>query len=396
MIDITSISVDKAVGHARRLLSVNPNQPLLMVQLANRLRLDDQLAEALSWARWAVRPQHWPDGQVDPRAWRLLGHLLLDVGQFDDAELIYRQADPSGSQGRLQHSRARACLGQGHWSEAWALAEQRWMEPSIAAERPACPHWQGWPQVNQITLWDEQGFGDTLQALRWIPELSRPDLAVTLDVRPPLQRLLQEGLRWLNFELTVRSRDQRDWDGFCHGSLLDLPVLLQARSWPDPVVLRWPTSPRAPGRPRVALVWESGRYLDDPALALEYRRKTIPDAQRIALCAALKARGIEVVLLQPGFDLAADADFYQQALLMQRCDLLVSVDTAAAHLGGVIGHPTWLLLPWAAASRWRRHIEQTELYPGMRLLRQPRHGDWPGLIAQLLRDLEVWLEAVAF
>ena len=105
---------------------------------------------------------------------------------------------------------------------------------------------------------------------------------------------------------------------------------------------------------------------------------------------ALEARGLEVVMLQPGFDLSADADFLDQALLMQECDLLLSVDTAAAHLGGMIGHPTWLLLPWAAASRWQRSLPTTPIYPSMRLFRQPRHGDWPGLMVQLLKALDLW------
>ena len=85
--------------------------------------------------------------------------------------------------------------------------------------------------------------------------------------------------------------------------------------------------------PQVALVWESGRYLEDPSLALEFRRRA-SQAQRQELCAALQSRGLEVVMLQPGFDLASDADFLDQALLMQECDLLLSVDTAAAHLVG--------------------------------------------------------------
>ena len=385
-----------AIKRARRLLSVNPYQALLIIELSNRLRVDDQIAEALSWARWGVRPERWPNGQIDPRAWQLLGNLLLDFGRFDEADLAFGHADPLCHKGRLQNSRAQACLGKGDLQTSWTLAERRWLIESLADDRPPVPHWDGWPKVNQLMLWDEQGFGDTLQALRWIPELSRPGLSLTIDVRVPLQRLLQEGLTWLQSDLKVCVREERDWQNLCHGSLLSLPMLLKAQQWPNPVVLRLPKPDRASGSPRVALVWESGRYLDDPSLALEYRRKTIPDDHRQSLCSALHAKGIEVVLLQPGFDLNATADFYEQALLMQQCDLLLSVDTAAAHLGGVIGHPTWLLLPWAAASRWRRHCSQTELYPGRHVLRQPRHGDWPGLMVQLLEDIDRWLQVAVF
>ena len=375
-----------AVQEARRVVLANPDQPLFWVELAHRLRLNDQVSEALSWARWAVRAELWPEQEVDPRAWTLLGHLCLDVGWFDQAELAYRR-------GCRQHSQARALLGQGDWLRAWAMAEQRWTENAIATETPPLPHFQGWPEVNALTLWDEQGFGDSLQALRWLPGVCRPGRHLTLAVRPPLQRLLQQGLAWMDGDLKVCVRDDRDWTGMCHGSLLSLPSRLQAKTWWNPEVVRWPQHPRASGRPRVALVWESGRYLEDPSLALEFRRKSIPEPHRQEFCTALKARSLEVVMLQPGFDLAPNADFLDQALLMQECDLLLSVDTAAAHLGGVIGHPTWLLLPWAAASRWQRSSPTTPLYPSMRLFRQPRHGDWPGLLAQLLTALDLWRDS---
>ena len=379
-------SRDDAIHQARRVVSAHPDHPLFWVELANRLRLNDQVAEALSWARWAVRAELWPEQEVDPRAWTLLGHLFLDVGWFDKAELAYWR-------GYRQHSQARALLGQGDWVSAWAMAEQRWMENDIATESPLLPHFQGWPEATALTLWDEQGFGDSLQALRWLPGVCRPGLHLTLAVRPPLQRLLQQGLDWLEGNLSVCVRDDRDWTGICHGSLLSLPSLLEAKTWWKPEVLHLPQRPRASGRPRVALVWESGRYLEDPSLALEFRRKSIPELQRQELCAALQRRGLEVVMLQPGFDLGSDADFLDQALLMQESDLLLSVDTAAAHLGGVIGHPTWLLLPWAAASRWQRSSPTTPLYPSMRLFRQPRHGDWSGLMAQLLAALDHWRDS---
>ena len=102
-------------------------------------------------------------------------------------------------------------------------------------------------------------------------------------------------------------------------------------------------------------------------------------------------RGVDLVLLQPGSDLPVNADFLEQAQWMRRCDLLLSVDTAAAHLGGALDHPTWLLLPWACATRWQRSVSTTSLYASMRLFRQPSHGDWAGLIAQVLAAVDQWL-----
>ena len=366
-------------------------QGLQLIDLANAYRLDDQLAQSLSWARWAVIGEVWGHEPIDQRAWHVLAHALLDLGRYDEAAEMYHRADPGGTNGRLQHNRSRALLGQGVWAEAWALAEQRWTVDEIVAAGPPRPHWLGWPAVSSLTLWDEQGFGDTLQALRWIPEVYQASMPLTLEVRAPLQRLLQQGLRWLGPNLNVRVRDECPIVSGCHGSLLSLPALLNAQRWPDPAVLRLPKPLRSTGGPRIGLVWESGRYLDDPSKALEYRRKTIPSDHLEQLCAAILQRKVDLVLLQPGYDISEEADFLEQAQAVQRCDLLLSVDTAAAHLGGAIGHPTWLLLPWAAASRWQRHRVDTELYPGMRLIRQPRHGDWPGLIQQVLIALDDWL-----
>ena len=80
---------------------------------------------------------------------------------------------------------------------------------------------------------------------------------------------------------------------------------------------------------------------------------------------------------------------------LQRLDLLITVDTAAAHLAGAMGLPAWLLLPWAAASRWGRDSFTTPWYPSLRLWRQPRHGDWLGLWPALLRELRMVATAAA-
>lgn len=383
--------LNRSIDQVRCNFSGVIGQGLQLIDLANAYRLDDQLAQSLSWARWAVLGEVWGHEPIDQRAWHVLANALLDLGCYHEAAGMYQRADPDGTNGRLQYNMARALLGQGAWAEAWALAEQRWIVEEIAAVGSPRPHWLGWPAVSALTLLDEQGFGDTLQALRWIPEVYRTSMQLTLEVRPPLQRLLQEGLRWLGPNLNVRVRDESSISSGCHGSLLSLPALLNAQRWPDPVVLHLPKPLRSTGRPRIGLVWEAGRYLDDPSKALEYRRKTIPSDQLEHLCAAILQRKVDLVLLQPGYDIPDKADFLEQAQAVQRCDLLLSVDTAAAHLGGVIGHPTWLLLPWAAASRWQRHRDDTELYPGMRLIRQPRNGDWPGLIQQVLIFLDDWL-----
>ena len=387
MVEDTQTSLATSVLRVNRVregLLANPSNGIVLSNLANALRLRDRPAEALSWARWAVRPQAWSTGIVDPRALEVLGHALLDLGNYSGADCFYRSADPSGLKGDIQVCRSRAMLGLGQWHQSWQLAEQRLPE----ARR------QVWPLGQDLLLNDEQGFGDTLQALRWLPGLLKRQSCVELRVRAPLLRLLRQGLAWLSPQLTIDALDQTDRS--CKDSLLSCPAQLGASHWAPGEVLRLPQVTTASGPPRIALVWEAGRYTQTAAQALEYRRKSLPDGVKQWLLASLKARGVELVMLQPGFDLDAQADFLAQAQLLQSCDLLISVDTAAAHLAGAMGFPTWLLLPWACASRWQRAGDRTALYASMRLLRQPRHQDWSGLVQLLLVQLDGWLASNAW
>ena len=357
--------------------------------------LDDQLAEALCWAQWSVRPAVWPIGWWMPerhRAWPMCCWISVAFRRRRSGF-----GDPACRLAEVQWNRSRVALARGDLPRAWQLAEGRWLADLTVGPGQgfAPPFWQGWQECETVLVWDEQGFGDTLQALRWLPELCRQHPGrVQLLVRQPLLRLIQQGLAWLGSDLQVGpwspQQARLPFTG-CHGSLLSLPLPLQCRRWSEGAVLRLPPAPRSPAALRIGLVWESGRYLDDPGQALEHRRKSLPAVVQQELGRQLQARGLELVLLEPGSDLPASADFFEQAQWIQRCDLLLSVDTAAAHLGGAIGHPTWVLLPWACACRWGRSSVSTPLYASMRLFRQPRHGDWQGLLARLLDALDQWL-----
>lgn len=370
-----------------------PDKGGALSNLAHQLRMQDRPLDALSWSRWAVRSQAWRRGVVDPRAWRVLAAVLLDHGRFVDADAAYREAARATTSVMPLLGRSRAMEGLSRWPQAWALAEQRFRQRTLPVAAMPAPHWLGWPQVDQLLVWDEQGFGDSLQALRWLPLALTHVRRVDVLVRPPLVRLLQQGLSWLGPGMQVRARPQGDVfavEGACSGSLLSLPVLLRCQTLADGHVLRLPPIQRTqPGPLRIGLVWESGRYQDDPFHDLEYRRKSLPALVRQQLVQALVQRGTEVVSLQLGEDTVPEgADFLEQAEAMQSCDLLLSVDTAAAHLAGALGFPTWLMLPWAAASRWQRASSTTPLYGSLSLIRQPRPGDWDGLLNRLLQRFD--------
>ena len=378
---------------ARQVVFEFPDDGRRLSNLASHLRRSDQLSDALSWSRWAARSEAWPRGQVDPRMFRVQAEVLVDLGLFAQADEAYCLADPEASSPIVQWSRSRALMGLEAWPEAWALAEQRFQLESLPTAALPIPHWLGWPQVKSVLVWDEQGFGDSLQALRWLPEALQQIERITLSVRPPMVGLLREGLAWLGSRLSVCSRQQICSELLrspCHGSLLSLPVLLNCRDLPAGHVFRLPMgSASFPQNRRIGLVWESGRYTDDPFNALEYRRKSLPPVLRERLQAALEERGFVVVSLQLGDSAVPQgADFLEQAEALLGCQLLLTVDTAAAHLAGVLDFPAWLMLPWSAASRWQRGRSTTPLYRSLHLIRQPRPGDWDGMLELLLQRLD--------
>ena len=380
-----------AIAKARADLSRFPGNGSCLINLANACRLDDRLADGLSWARWSCEPSIWPEGDVPPLAFQGMGNILMDLGEFAAADEMFRRADPDARNPAILFHRSRALLGAGKLRQSWELAEARLDHPAWCRGLPQQPYWLDWSETASVTLWDEQGFGDTLQALRWLPELCPRFSRLTINVRAPLRKLLVTGLAWMGDALNVTQRplepESRHHSG-CHGSLLSAPARTAASLWPSGQVLRLPSIAIHRGQVQIGLVWEAGRYCDDPAKELEFRRKSLPAAIQRRLCEELRSRGVAVQLVQPGYDLPAGADFLEQARLIQRCNLLISVDTAAAHLGGAIGHPTWLLLPWAAASRWGRVGQSTPLYASMRLFRQPRHQDWEGVLTAVLAAVD--------
>lgn len=374
--------------------------------------LADDPAEALVWARWATQPHVWGSAGVDPRAWRHLGNVLLDHGRYHEAEQSFRLADPDLKACEVQWGLALALEGQGHWMASVPFAEARFKATPlpIGALRP--PHWLGWPDVDKLMLWDEQGFGDSIQFSRWLSPLLKASpseaLSVTLMVRPALVRLFQHGLSWLGAQLSVVERDSRPQSS-CHGSLLSLPWLVHRSSEDSAVTL--PTQPwlqfeehdlPSAKRRRVGVIWAAGQYNDGAYLKREAGKKTLDQKALHALFAQIQSADCDPICLQSGQErfmaddlsfkevLAPGADFYALALAMQRCDLVISVDTAAAHLAGAMGKPCWLLLPWAAAPRWGCSGTTSWLYPSFRLFRQLRPKHWDSVVDAIGVKLRAW------
>ncbi len=322
-----------------------------------------------------------------------LGTALAALGRPGEAAASFRRAvalRPGDAEAHL--NLGMALLASGADAEGWREYEWRWRMPAYAQARAALPmpRWRGEAGDGRLLVHAEQGLGDTLQFCRLAPLAAARGWRVTLEVQPPLLRLLQ-GLPGVT--VVAQGGEHPLHDRHC--PLLSLPSALGLGAVPPGPALRADPALAAAWRGRLAsltgglrvgLAWAGSRLL--PADA----RRSLPVA-RLAPLANL--RRVRLVSLQRG-DVApagmadhaeALTDFAETAALVANLDLVVSVDTAVAHLAAGMGKPVWLLDRFDHCWRWRAGQRDSAWYPTLRIYRQPRPGDWDSVLASVVRDL---------
>ncbi|MEA5392297.1 hypothetical protein VB738_13625 [Cyanobium gracile UHCC 0139] len=394
------------------LLASHGENPALLLGAANALWLSDQPEEALVLYRRAslLAPR-------SPAPFMGIGNSLRDLNRFEAADRAYRISLALGGGPEVACNHATVLIGLEAYDEAFALAERRFDLPGrdpddvLGAEAvAACA-----PLLRVRT---EQGLGDGLQYLRWVPTLQARAQArgqrLVLEVEPSLVALLEQGLAWLDRPPEVRERGAPGAGEGMVVSLLSLPAALGGAPCPQPpgadrrgAYLRG-LAPAAAAdddrqgrRPRIGLTWASGRKLADGFTRREYAKRSLPQAALVGLVEGLVERGWDPVLLQQGDDrqlaepvqplftdgISADGDFLATARVVAGTDLVISVDTAMAHLVGAMGHPGWVLLPYSADPRWLRERQDSPWYPSLRLFRQGVERDWGVVVARVLAAL---------
>jgi hypothetical protein len=399
------------------LLASHGENAALLLRAANALWLSDQPEDALVLYRRAslLAPR-------SPAPFMGIGNCLRDLNRFEAADRAFRSSRQLGDGPEVACNHASVLIGLEAYREAFALAERRFELASLA------PGPEGGvgavvARARRLYVRTEQGLGDGLQYLRWIPPLMEQAAArgqqVVLEVEPSLVRLLQVGLAWLPQPPDVRAKREPPGDSRVEPagqpvvSLLSLPAALGGAPCPQPpgpdgrgTYLRGLT-PAAAGvedfgqPPRIGLTWASGRKLSDGFTRREYRKRSLPAAALVTLVEGVVALGGEPVLLQQGEDrqcsepvahlfadaIAPDGDFLATARVLASTDLLITVDTAMAHLAGAMGHPAWVLLPYSADPRWLRQRADSPWYPSLRLFRQADDRDWRPVVAAVLQAL---------
>ncbi|NJK60384.1 MAG: tetratricopeptide repeat protein, partial [Oscillatoriales cyanobacterium SM2_1_8] len=337
--------------------------------------------------------------------WNNLGSAYASLGDWEPSRVAYQQAIAlDGNNAEARFGLALLALRQGQWQAGWAAYESRWQQEKFRQENPAVPDRPPWPGGDlaglRLLVLTEQGLGDALQFLRFVPLLKqRGAQGVFCAVSDPLVPLVQT---LPGVDGVVRNGETAPpWDGWI--SLLSLPHRLGLTDdWPDPPYLQAPPLPSdfpvrlEASRPCLGLVWASKlghETSGDRSVPLSHLlpllrkfktthrlvslQKDIPPADLPTYRRAIE----EGWLMEAGPHLS---DLGVTAALIAQMAGVISVDTAVAHLTGALAKPLYLLLSTPGDWRWQ---SDRPWYPSARLYRQPRRGVWQPVVAQLMSDL---------
>jgi len=391
-------ALDQAAACFQRVIALQPDCAEAHNNLGTVLHVQGHLGSAESSLRRALA---LTPGSAEAHI--NLGSLLEAAGQRDAAEACFRPAlalNPDLPEAHLHL--AMALLARGDFAAGWREYEWRFQTRQMASQRRKfdVPQWQG-ETGRTVLIHAEQGYGDTLQFCRFLAPAAALAVQIILEVPKPLFRLLSD----LPGPAQVITRGEPLPPHDVHLPLLSLPFVLGTTLETIPAetpylhadpaaVARWQKRTAGMGL-RVGLVWAGNPRHSSPAQAAVDRRRSIAPAR---LAPLFTVPGVNFISLQkdgppmpaafPVLDCMDDiADFADTAALIATLDLVISVDTAVAHLAAALGKPVWLLNRFDSCWRWLTGRRDSPWYPGLRLYNQPAPGDWESVLAEIAKDL---------
>jgi tetratricopeptide (TPR) repeat protein len=376
----------------RRCAELAPRDPNVWLELARAHLGRNDPSSALADAKRAteLRP-----GAIECAV--VLADAHQQLGEFAEAERLVRNAlTARPDMAALRYRLAQLRLAQGDYREGFELYESRIevdAPNSIRRLSLPMPIWRGEDLVGKrILVLTEQGYGDHIQFCRFIGRLGEMAGGVVLAVSPPLVDLMRSLPCHIEITTQISGARASGCDYWTFVGSLPYQFKLDADAIPPLPYLKADPAKRArwrerlaavPGRRRIGLVW-AGRPEHEHdrrrSIALEKLSPLArvpdiawinPQPPRPTSSADPRIAGLEIRYFPD-----APVDFDDSAALIAELDLLISVDTSPAHLGGALGAPTWLLLSTVTDWRWYLHQETSPWYPSMRLFRQRCHGDW--------------------
>lgn len=342
---------------------------------------------------------------VDAEAVIRDAEAALAAEELSAAVALCEQAERMGVEpDRCSGNRWLAYMLMGDFHAAWRESE------AIRLRGAPDPHrfWNGEElRGRRLVLRSLHGFGDAVQMFRFLPRLQRVVSELIVEVPPRLVELapyfdgMGEVMTWGQDAPAVPPV----WD--VQAEVMELPYMLRVGLddlEPTHGYLRLPDAVRAEAlrvmgprrRPRVGVVWTAGEWNASRSIPSELMAvfRAVAGLEFWSLDA--RQDGAEFLAL-PG---AGWRDVYELgdgilrlAAVVEQMDLVIAVDTLAAHLAGVLDVPCWVLLQHSADWRWMSRRSDSPWYPSLRLWRQERAGDWAGLVARVAEELADWSAA---
>jgi len=380
-----------------QVLALEPEHPQALTGFGSSLQRLNRPEEACDWHQRAVSAR-----PTDFQLHCNLGNALLEQNRPQHALPHYKQALAlAPDRHEVANSLALAHLTQGALNEGW-----RWMHRRMELQFPGLKgrHWDGSKAdgPKRLLVLSEQGLGDTFFFLRYLPVVVSLGYRISILAHSALKPLLAAQ------PYLERVYDQKDklpaFDAYA--TIMSLPWLLEPYLKgdlpPAEGCLQIPTESQAKalallgqsGSPSLGLTWAGNpEHQNDHnrSLSLERFSRLLPKAETRAFCLQKRWSDADLAELpsHPGLvNLGPNlADFAVTAAIVSHLDLVITVDTAVAHLAGLLGIPVWILLPQAPDWRWQLERGDSPWYPSARLFRQSRLGDWDTVLQEVSRAL---------
>lgn len=390
--------LDEAVASYRRGLEINPDAAESNNNLGTALQRLGNIEEAESFHRRAaaLKPD-FADAHND------LGAALAQQRKFEEAAECWRRAlELQPDHAPSHHNRALALLLLGRLAEAWGDYEWRFKLKDHREPTCAVPRWQGEDLAGRrILLRCEQGMGDILQFVRYAELVKRRGGAVIVECQAPVARLIAScpGVE----EVVVQGQPLPPIDAYLpivslpgvFGTTLETIPARVGYLEPDAeLVAHWKAELDEPAAFKIGIAWHG-----NPAHP-QNRVRSFPLSHFAGIA---RRSGVRLYSLQwgAGREQLADwtgetpiidlgdrlGDFYNTAAIVRNLDLVITCDSAPAHLAGALRAPVWVALTYVPDWRWMLDRADSPWYPTMRLFRQAHRGDWAGVFAAMEESL---------
>lgn len=394
---------DMALRCHRRAYAMNQSDIGLRNNLANTLSDTGQYPESI-----ALRREILKEVPNDPNHLAMIGRCYRGMGDYDAAIahlVLAIEALPDDAE--LQMQLAFAQLGRGDYAAAFETYKARWRAGELKPRALPFPEWQGEDLTGKrIVVMPEQGFGDAVLFMRFLPILQGRGADVSVLVERPLQRLLSALPNVQVIGAEALKADPADY----WINMMDLAALHFAGSAdiPAPTSLHIPDDSHArarqitapyQGRFKVGVIWTgSATYKGNAFRSFSHTDflslTDVPGVQLFSLykgpaLPAYHADGTDAFIVDTA---SSDRDFADCAATMAAMDLVITSDTATAHVAGSMGIDVWTVLHWDPFWVWTHKGDTTPWYPGMRLFRQTTPLEWSMVMSEVKTALEHRLE----